>query len=84
MIGAAIVSGKLATVLISALVGSGVGGIVGTVVGWGIRKDQGNHYENRPVEVTVQVVGRFDLAQAILNQYGRICPDAGPADRALM
>ena len=84
MIDPAVVSGRLVTVLISALVGSGMGGIAGTLVGWGIRKEQGNHYENRPVEVTVQAVGRSDQAQSILNRYGGNYHPAATADQALM
>ena len=84
MIGLTIESGTIATVLISALVGSGVGGVAGTLVGWGIRKEQGNHYENRPVEVTVQAVGRSDQAQSILNRYGGNYQPAAAADQALM
>jgi hypothetical protein len=79
-IGLAVVSGKLATVLICALVGSAVGGIIGTLVGWGVRKEQGNHYENRPVVVVVQAVGRFDQAQAILNHYGGHSRETAPVD----
>jgi hypothetical protein len=82
MIDLAIVSGGLITVLVSALVGSGMGGVVGTLVGWGIRKEQGNHYENRPVAVTVQAAGRTDQAQTILNRNGGNYRHAAPADGA--
>jgi hypothetical protein len=68
------VTGLIATLLVSTAVGATVIGFMGLLIGWGIRKQLGNHYADRQerggLVVTVQADGQQAIAWAILDSFG--------------
>jgi hypothetical protein len=67
-------SGTFTTLLTCATVGAAMSGFIGALIGWGIRKQQGNYYEDRQerggLVVTVQAAVQHEMALKILNLYG--------------
>lgn len=69
-----LVTGAFAMLVVSASVCAAVAGLIGALIGWGLRKEPWNHYEDHlergGLAVSVQPAGQHKLALEILNLYG--------------
>ena len=73
-LGPPFVAGTFATLLASTASSTAMAGLIGALIGWGIRKEPRNHYEDRLEQgglvVTVQAPGLQKMALEILNLCG--------------